>query len=554
MKRSTLMFVGASALAGCAPGVRDPQERTAEAASAAESLTTPSQANSLRYLEQSTFGPTAAGAAHVMSVGITGAITEELSRPASLYVTAWPDAVTPPLDLGAQFFQIALTQPDQLRQRVAFALSQILVVSLSTFTGLTDKGFAAEGTYLNTLGVDALGNYRSILRDISVNPAMGRYLDMVNNNAFTALGAAAPPNENYARELLQLFTVGLDTLDDNGNVVIDPNTGKPMPTYTQDEVENLSHVLTGWTYGHLACPLKGKTRVLTNNTPMATILLAYSTPMIPCDVNHDPTPQTFLGGGTTETLKAGYTSLANQNLDEALDVIFNHANLPPFICKQLIQHLVTSNPSPAYVGRVVAVFKSDGTPQKTRGNMAAVVRAILEDTEARGPVPPFAQQASFGHLRSPALFLTNTLRWTNATVTNFTKINAYSSVMGQNVPAPPTVFSYYPPSAALPGSATLLGPEFAINNTSTMFNRANFLDALLFTGNVTGTTLNLATIPSDTNGLLDWLNNYMLHGTMSNQLKSIVLDAITDPTLPAGKAQQLGLYLVAVSPEFQIER
>ncbi|MFT3765191.1 MAG: DUF1800 family protein [Minicystis sp.] len=549
MKTSTLLFVGASALAGCAQGDPDARERTAEAVARVESLTSPSQPNSIRYLEQSTFGPTASSATHVMSVGITGAITEQLAAPVSHYQTAWPDATTSPPDLGAQFFVNALTKPDQLRQRVAFALSQIIVVSLNTFTGLSDKGFAAEGGYLNVLADDAFGNFRALLRDITINPAMGRYLDMVNNNAFNTAGTPLPPNENYARELLQLFTVGLYLLNDDGTLKLDA-AGQPQPTYTQDEVENLSHVLTGWTYGHLACPTKGKS----NGVNTTTAVAAYSTPLIPCDVNHDPTPQSFLGGTTTGTLMSGQTSLASQNLDEALDIIFKHPNLPPFICKQLIQHLVTSNPSPAYVGRVVAKFKNDGSTQKVRGNMAVVVRAILEDAEARGPVPPFAQQATFGHLREPALFLTNVLRWTNATVTDGAKINSYSSSMGQSVPRPASVFSYYPPNEPLPGSSTLVGPEFGINNTSTMFGRANFLNALLFTSGVTGTTVNLSGIPSDANGLLAWLDTYMLHGTMSNQLKAIVLDAITDATLPAGQAQPLGIYLVAVSPEFQIQR
>jgi hypothetical protein len=329
-----------------------------------------------------------------------------------------------------------------------------------------------------------------------------------------------------------------------------------IPAYTQDQVENLSSVLTGWTFGGLPCPTRG------HSNPSN-----YTVPMIPCDVNHDPGSYALLNGFST-TAGLG----ASAHLDEAIANIVAHQNVPPFICKQLIQHLVTSNPSTAYVARVVAKFKDDGTNQHVRGNMAVVIRTILQDVEARGAVAPKDTVTSvYGHLRSPALLMTNLLRWTSATVTmtnpvvappaddGVGQLNTWGTLMHQYVPRPPSVFSYYAPSAPLPGAPGFVGPEFGITDTATSFARSNFLSAALLKG-IPGVTLNLSAVPSDSNLMADWLNTTLMHGQMSAELRAVVLTAVNDAAFTNGNIpdpnvkKAMGLYVVAVSREFQVQR
>jgi uncharacterized protein (DUF1800 family) len=660
------LVLGALALAGCGSADGHAPEQTAEA-TPSEQLSKPSRANAIRFLEQATFGPTAGDIAHVGSVGVSNAITEQLALGPSFtysnvyYSTDQVDvapnatptscnqdkecgtgtAVKPGVvcngtpstagvcvsgcrgaavtgttvfsgcanagvctsptsaigtcnqhvgfDVGPQFFRNAVHGPDQLRQRVAFALSQIWVISQVnpafnlTTTSNTGTRNTALGVHLNLLAKDAFGNYRDLMGDVTRSGPMGTYLTMVNNLG----GPGILPNENYARELLQLFTLGLNLLNPDGSLQM---SGLNMlPAYSQDDVENLSHILTGWHYGNTAstCPATGKTNANTD----------WALPMLPCANNHDALAKSFLGTsfpGTSDPVA---------ELDAALDVIFNHPNLPPFVCKQLIQQLVTSNPSGNYVQRVVSVFINDSSGRvdpvtmlpKVRGNLDSVVRAILEDPEARGPVPAFDNLNHFGHLRSPALFITNLLRWVGATVPDQTKIidpltNAVippnqaltsgkagetsnevsifntaagisnaSSSMGQKVGSAPSVFNFYPPDAPLPGYSQWVGPEFAIADSSTAMARANFLNSLLLNAGVGGVQIDWSSVPDEQGAMIQWLSDYMLHGDMSSELKALLDEAVTkiaSNTNPAISvyAKPLAIYLVAISPEFQIER
>ncbi len=553
MRRITFLLVAALAL-GC-NSADTPAETVREAALAAESLTAPSRPNAIRLLEQATFGPRVADIDHVMTagVGISGFITEQLAKPAGTF-TGWNtnNNAVPPIvgrDSAADIFEHAVNGDDQLRQRVTLALEQIFVVS---HTVLGDH--AAMADYLTMLRKDAFGSFRTLMYDVTVHPAMGKYLNMANNVAFTTGSVAIAPDENYARELMQLFTMGLYELNDDGTQKVDctgdgvadaapcsvATGGVPIPTYSQDQVENLAHALTGWTYyrevgGVVKCPTVGAR----NNANMTK-------PMIPCDVNHDTSAKEILNGKTTT---AGLGALAH--LNQALDFIFADSSTPPFICKQLIQHLVTSNPSAAYVKRVVTRFKNNGSG--VRGDMAAVIRAILEDDEARGPVPPFAVQGTYGHLRPPVLLITNTVRWLNGTTTVGTNLNSWSSRMGQNMPRPASVFSYYPPDQPLPDGSGLLAPEFAIASSATSMDRANFLNTILFTS-ISGTTLDFTVIPDDPALMLQWMDDNIMHDTMSSAMKSIILDAITNATVPAAKRKPLALYLAMSSSDYQTER
>jgi uncharacterized protein (DUF1800 family) len=526
---------------------------TGQTQQAAESLAIPAEQDAIRFLEQATFGPklaTGTGTAapdtvqHVVAVGIPQAITEQFNAPRSTF-----DGTTTSKDLGSQFFSHAMTGEDQLRQRVAFALSQLLVISQ---TGIPENPNTPESEpklamagYLNLLSANAFINFRELMEAVTLNPAMGTYLDMANNRAFDTAGRPIEPNENFARELLQLFTLGLHKLNEDGTQRLDAD-GVPIPAYTEAHVQAFSRALSGWTYASATgCPGLGR-----RNIP------SYTGPLIGCDANHDSSSQTLLRG--VVTVEGG---TAREHLEHALNNIFYDPNLPPFVCKQLIQHLVTSNPSPAYVQRVVAVFKNNGAG--VRGDMRAVVRKILEDTEARGAMPPSTLTATFGHLRPPALFITSMLRWLNTRLDTTdgkdpgAKINAWSRAMGQYVPRPPSVFSYYPPHAPAPGGNGLLGPEFAILDTATVTARANFVHELLFATSpaTAGVLIDLGVVPSIPNDMLVWLDRYWLHDTMSSNLQLVLSNALNDTRSGVtSQKQKLALYLTALSPEFQIQR
>ena len=351
----------------------------------------PSTADVIRFLEQSTWGPTPALIDHVRTVGFERFLDEQFNAAASSYPTMplFPttrDEATCPsgstcvrdnytlYQVQNRFFVNALYGDDQLRQRVAFALHQIIVVS---GVDITQPSWMTP--YLQILDRNAFGSYRQLLQEISLNPAMGNYLDIANNTKTI-------PNENYAREILQLFSLGTVRLNVDGTQQLD-STGQPIPTYTQETVNNFARVFTGWRFA----------------TAPAAGVPNYIDPMVANATNHDTLAKTLLNG---RMLPAGQT--AARDLSDALDNIFEDDNIGPYISKQLIQHLVTSNPSPAYVGRVAAVFNG---ASGSRGDLKAVVRAILLDPEARGDQKI---DASYGRLRHPAQFIVNVLRAFNA--------------------------------------------------------------------------------------------------------------------------------------------
>jgi uncharacterized protein (DUF1800 family) len=436
-----------------------------------------------------------------------------------------------------QFFENALTGTDQLRQRVAFALSQIFVVSGTEI--YEAYGMAA---YQNMLLNDAFVNYRQLLEDVTLSPVMGHYLNMAGNaKANPTLGTE--PNQNYGREVLQLFSIGVNMLNADGSLQLDAS-GQPIPTYDQDVVNAFSEVFTGWTYP----PLSGANSSFSNP-------INYQAPMVAFASYHDTTSKVLLDG---VTVPAGGTPAADLKI--ALDAIFNHPNVGPFICRQLIQHLVSSNPSPAYVARVSAVFANDG--QGVRGDMAAVIQAILGDTEARGAAPA---DPDTGHLREPALFITTVLRELGGQ-SDGVWLRGQSSAMGQTVFTPPSVFNFYPPGYALPGTS-VLAPEFFLQDASTALARANFANQLLFNGgaaadptvtNSTGTSVNLSPLlaspPLSADALVEQLNTLLMHGSLSSPAQSLIATAVnaastSDPLAPLKTAA----YLITSSSQYQVE-
>jgi uncharacterized protein (DUF1800 family) len=443
-----------------------------------------------------------------------------------------------PFQVQRDFFTHALNNPDQLRQRVAFALSQIMVVSSVEI--YEAYGLAA---FQNLLLKDALGNYRTLLQDVTLSPTMGHYLDMANSGATNAQNGTVP-NQNYAREVLQLFSIGLDELNPDGTQQLS-STGAPVPTFNGETIEGFAAVFTGWTYP----PLPGA-----NVTWNGPINLAGT--MVTVPAHHQ---------SGTKTLLNGYTVLANQtpaqDLANALDNIFNHPNVGPFISHQLIQHLVTSNPTPAYVARISAVFANNG--QGVRGDLAAVVRAILTDTEARGATPG---TAVFGRLRDPALFITSTLRSLGGQSDGVLLRNA-SSAMGQPLFSPDTVFSFYPPTYLVPGTQTV-APQFGIENAATALARDNFINTVIMQGGAaadstvsgsTGTTINLGQLAGAANEsvMVAALNQTLMHGSLPSDASNIILAAANSAGVSSTNplaAARTASYLMLTSSQYQVVR
>ena len=492
------------------------------------------------FLEQSSFGPTTASIAHLQGVGFDAYLAEQLAMPQSYsQYPAAPDIPT----VQNQFFFNALTAQDQLRLRVAFALEQIWVVSTNKVTD--PNGYVP---WVNMMERDAFGNYRDLMTDATLSPAMGIYLDMVNNDK-PANGADA--NENYARELMQLFTIGVNQLNPDGTLQLDSNNN-PIPTYDQPTVQGFAHVFTGWTF-----PTQpGKT--LQKHNPTYYGPLPYGSPMVALESNHDTGAKLLLNG---VTLPAGQTS--SQDLNDALDNIFNHTNAGPFVCAQLIQHLVKSNPSPQYVQRVAAVFADDGTG--VRGDLQAVVKAILMDQEARAgdfATLPNLPDPHDGHLMEPALFMTSVLRALNSTDTG-TSLAGRGVGMGQNILTPGSVFNYFPPSYAIPQDyfqppQTLLGPEFGIETTATAQQRANFINSVIYGSLMQSVlpTLNsyLTLAQNDPSGLVDALNQQLMYGQMSQNMHDAIVTAVSvyPSTSPLSRVQS-AVYLIASSSQYQVE-
>ena len=482
-----------------------------------------------RFLDQATWGPTPASIASLQQMGINDWLAAQFSATPSdlpdepiLAVDGKSNNNLTPI-IGV-FYQNTIAGPDQLRQRVAFILSQIWVVSQ-----VSVHPAYAFPPYWRIFRDNAFGSYSDIIKAVTLSPAMGTYLNMANNNTANAVKGTAA-NENYARELMQLFTLGLTQLNPDGTPVLDANHN-PVPTYDQSVVTNLAKVLTGWTYP-TAPNVKAK-----NNNPAY-----YFGQMFAVEAEHDTTSKTIFNN---LIVPAGQT--AEQDLDTVLVDLMQQPSMAPFVGKQLIQHLVTSNPSPAYVQRVAQVFSSTG------GDMKAVITAILTDAEARAGDDPGAQaNPNFGHLREPMLFLTSLVRGLNGTVTTANGLNGYANQMGENLFNPASVFSYFSPLNRTEGG--LYGPEFQIDSTQTAANRANAISAALYGSLDKTTQLDLSPFiakAGNVSDLADYVSYVFLHNAMSADLKQAVTDAANAAGTPKAKAQA-ALYIALTSSEYQV--
>ncbi len=505
-----------------------------------------SQRAAIRFLEQSTFGPSNAQLLAVESGGMEQFLLSQFQAPASQYPTPDPNSQFLGFEQVA-FYQNAVNpQPssDQLRQRVVLALNQLWVVSGNK---VGQPRFFTP--YILTLGADSFTNYRQIMENVTLNPAMGLYLDMVDNAKPDPV-AGTHANENYAREFLQLFTIGPNQLNPDGTPVL--QSGNFVPTYTQTDIQNMARVFTGWTFSDPALNC-ANWPYGDYNSPQA------GSPMVACDNNHDVAAKTVLGNA----LSANQTS--QQDLDGALDIVFNHPNLPPFVAQRFIRNMVSSNPSPAYVTRVAnafaaGTFTSNGVTfgAGKRGDMQALLAAVLLDSEARRGDSAATENPLDGHLREPVVLMTNVLRQLNGTTDGWGLTSAAGTV-GETVFYSGSVFNFYPPLAAIPlTQPPLFGPEFALYNTASALNRVNLIEATIFLPSSLNMTVDLtaiAAIANDPPTMVEALNQQLLHGTMSTPMRTAILNAVNavPPGNPLAEAQTAA-YLIMSSSQYQVQR
>lgn len=493
-----------------------------------------SAAAAARFLDQATFGPTSSDIAKLQSQGINAWLQtqfeiSESEIPDQPLLNSSGNTNTNLGPVQQALIVNAISNVDQLRQRVAFILSQIWVVSAENGVNAA----YAFPPYWRIFRDNAFGNYRDIIKAVTLSPAMGRYLNMANNNKGNAAKGTAA-NENYGRELMQLFTLGLTQLNPDGSAVVDSNKN-PVPTYTPAIVTGTANLLTGWTY-----PVTPGSSAKTNNPAY------YFGQMYAVEAEHDTDAKTIVGN---VQVSSGQT--AEYDLEALLDALMNQTTMAPFISKQLIQHLVTSNPSPAYVQRVSTVFLDNGSG--VRGDMQAVLTAILTDPEARaGDDPTAAPNPTFGHLREPLIFLTSTLRALGAQITSASTLYNDTNLLGENLFYSPSVFSYFSPQSRIQGG--LLGPEFQIYSTQTAASRADLVNSIVYGTLDKGTTVNLTPLVAQATTaetLCDALSNLFLHGSMSSNLRTAATTAYNAAATPLAKTQA-ALYIVLTSGEYQV--
>ena len=477
-----------------------------------------------RFLEQATWGPTPELIAQVKAIGKEAFLDQQFAMNVSTYPdpTATPNSssLTPARN---QFFYNAFHLDDQLRQRVAFALGQLFVVSANTVGA--DYQMVP---FLRLLHDGAFGNYEDLMRAVTLSPTMGRFLDMVNNDK-TEPGSGLNPNENYPREFLQLFSVGTTLLNPDGSNQVDSN-GNPIPPYDQDVILNMSRVMTGWTY-----PTKPGATSRWRNPSF------YDGPMIPFDNHHDMEAKSLMNGFL---LPAGQTAV--EDLDQAIQHVFEHPNVGPFVATRLIRNLVTSNPSPQYIARVTQVF--NGNVTGVRGDLRSVVKAILLDPEAASILP------SGGHLREPVLFEIALLRALGATVELTNPLYDRAREMGQSLFSPPSVFNYFSPLYQVPGSP-LYGPEFQIHSFSNAMTRANFVDRVVRSSLGTGATVDLSSLEALANSptqLVSTVARMLLHELLRPQELQSIIAAVSVSSTPSTRVRA-AVYLVATSSRYQVQ-
>ena len=519
------------------------------------------RSEAFRFLQQSTFGPTKADIDRLVALGDSSVaysrwIDEQIAIAPSLLLPVILAKRTSGIR-GAElnnarhdaWFRTTVLGPDQLRQRVAFALSEIFVVSQR---GALNTMQFALADYYDVLARNAFGNFRQLMEQVTLHPAMGVYLSMLGNRK-PNLALNIRPDENYARELMQLFTIGLVQLNPDGTIQTD-GLGQPIPTYDQSVIEGFANVFTGWNYS--------------GGTSFSTAIVNHITqarPMQAYPDEHSPLAKRLLDypGVVTNELPPGQTPA--QDLAAALDNVFNHPNVAPFISRRLIQRLVASNPSDGYVARVAAVFANDGTGK--RGQLAAVVRAILLDPEAR-PNLATASDAT-GKLKEPLLRLIQLWRAYKASSKNgqYRLLNA-DKTFGEGHLLSPSVFNFFTPNYSPQGEIAergLVAPEIQIATEDLNTLITNYFNTQVFVRNSTKTGLAASAIviniseevalAGNPDAIVASLSTKLLGGRISPTLAAEARAAVLRwPVTNRGNRVAEPMFLVVSSPEYAVQR
>jgi len=519
------------------------------------------RSEAFRFLQQATFGPTKMDIDGLVALGDSSLayrrwINEQIAIPPSLLLPViqakWSSGLRgPELNKARQdaWFRITVLERDQLRQRVAFALSEIMVVSERG--ALTERQFALAD-YHDVLVRNAFGDFRQLIEQVTLHPAMGVYLSMLGNRK-PDLALNIRPDENYARELLQLFTIGLVQLNPDGTIRTN-QIGAPIPTYDQSVIEGFANVFTGWNYSGAT----SFSTAIVNRITQARPMQAYPE-------EHSPVAKRLLdySGALTSELPPDQTPA--KDLSAALDNVFNHPNVAPFIARRLIQRLVASNPSSEYVARVAAVFADDGSGR--RGQLGAVVRAILLDPEAR-PNLDTASDAT-GKLKEPLLRLIQLWRAYKASSKNgvYRLLNA-DYIFGQGHLLSPSVFNFFTPDYAPQGEIAeraLVAPELQIATEYLNTVITNYLYAQVFARN--STKMNLAAdaivinlseevaLASNPDAIVMSLSTKLLGGRISPALAAEARAGVLRwPVTSRGNRVAEAMFLIVSSPEYAVQR
>ncbi|MES2922799.1 MAG: DUF1800 family protein [Verrucomicrobiota bacterium] len=527
----------------------------------------PSPVNASRFLMQSSFGPTLEAIEEIRDLGYSAWIDAQINLPPSLlqpYIREIKaDGAGPRSDLTYNFSEqdkfvygnnvttpfarIAIGAEDQLRQRVAFALSQILVVSRRD-ANLEEKPEAMTN-YYDTLVRHALGNYGDLLREITFHPAMGLYLSHAGNQKADP-SIPRYPDENYAREIMQLFTIGIWELNPDGSRKLD-GEGEPIPTYDNGDITELARVFTGLYY---AAPYGWGGGGWADEH--------FTLPMVMYADRHDFDAKQ-LPNGVVIPARDPSEANGNQDVRDAVEALFQHPNTPPFVCRQLIQFLVTDNPTAAYLKRVQDVFVNDGSG--VRGNLAAVVKAILLDPEARNlPLSP-----SFGKVREPVIRTMHLGRLFHLAEAHpkFVWWNWIEAYYGYSIEEPmnsPSVFNFYTPVYQAPGeirNAGLVSPGFQIINTYSAVSFPNLLWDYIHDGFKSSWTWQFPLDYSDTlllgespAALVDHVDLLVCAGSMTARTRGILLGALANPALSQKDRVALAVWTAMTSPEGVVQK
>lgn len=475
-----------------------------------------------RFAEQASFGPTPALVAEIRQKGYEKWIDDQFALPATLIdLTPYLGFVDPIPDAErrafyAAFPTIAIAAPDQLRSRVTWSLSQVIAIS--------ETGDLVGSVYwINLLQQRALGSYSDLLYHMALNPLMAFFLNNDQNRPKSAECPHCAPNENFAREVMQLFSLGVFKLNADGTPVRN-NTGGFVETYSQRDVEELARVFTGWNHSNDP-PNRPKRNGLN-----------WAKPMVPSTwpAERDSGAKTVLG----RSFASGQSP--DKDLRDAVAMLMEHPNIAPFVASRMIQHLVKSNPTPAYVGRVAAKFRNNG--QGMAGDMKAVVKAVLLDSEARAGDNPATSRPDDGKFREPFLHHTAVWRGIGCNGVPIRPASYYGAILpGNQRPfSPESVFSYYAPTDRAPGS-NLLAPEQKLVNASEFIERLNLVNGARWDQLAQQRNLNALTkagcgidtlvsaYSTSPRAFNDWLSERFFRGAMPPTLRSNIEQLIQQP-------------------------